>query len=149
MNALMKLRRLLAAPWVTTVFRIIVGGLFIYAGVVKILDPLSFAENVHNYRLVGRTLSFFTALYLPWLEAVAGSFLVVGLLRRASSGIISALLAFFIVLTVITMIRGINVDCGCFGALSRKAGLGLLVEDGIMLLMSLHVLFAPPARPRV
>ena len=140
------MRRLLASRWLILFCRVVLGGLFIYAGVVKIIAPLSFAENIFNYRLIGRSLSFIAAVYLPWLEVLAGVFLVSGLLRRASAGIISALLAFFIILTLITMVRGIDVDCGCFGALSRKAGLGVIVEDGLMLLMALRVLFAPPDR---
>lgn len=142
------MRRLLASRGLILFCRIVLGGLFIYAGLVKIVDPLSFAGNIFNYRLVGRSLSFIAAVYLPWLEVLAGSFLVSGLLRRASAGIISALLTFFIILTLVTMARGIDVDCGCFGALSRKTGWGVVVEDGLMLLMALRVLFVPPVRNR-
>ena len=40
------------------------------------------------------------------------------------------------------MIRGLDVDCGCFGALSRKAGLSVILEDLAMLDLGLCLLLA-------
>lgn len=128
-------------------FRIVLGGLFVYAGVAKTLDPLDFAQNIRNYRLVGQELSFIAAVVLPWLEILAGLALAAGVWTRASSLLISGLLVFFIALTVVTIVRGLDVDCGCFAALSRKAGLGVIAEDALMLFMAISVLFAP-AKPR-
>ena len=122
-------------------FRIVVGGLFLYAGAVKISDPLGFAQGIANYRLVPRAIAFFAALILPWVEVLAGAALVAGLFRRTSAGLISLMLVFFIVLVAVTMIRGLDVDCGCFGALSRKAGWSLILEDAAMLFMALQVVF--------
>jgi len=128
-------------------FRLVLGGLFIYAGVVKVLDPLGFAQDIRNYRLVGQSLSFIAAVVLPWLEILAGLALAAGVWKRASALIISGLLVFFIVLTLVTIVRGLDVDCGCFGALSRKSGLGVILEDLGMLFMGLCLLFAPAKRP--
>ena len=122
-------------------FRLVLGGLFIYAGVVKVLDPLDFAQNIRNYRLVGQSLSFIAAVVLPWLEILAGVVLAAGIWTRASALIISGLLVFFILLTLVTILRGLDVDCGCFGALSRKSGLGVIFEDAAMLYMALCTLF--------
>jgi len=129
------------------VFRLVLGGLFVYAGVVKVLDPLDFAQDIRNYRLVGQALSFLAAVVLPWLEILAGVALAAGVWKRASALIISGLLVFFILLTLVTIARGLDVDCGCFGALSRKSGFGVILEDALMLFMSLAVLFAPGKRP--
>lgn len=120
-------------------FRIVVGGLFIYAGVLKIADPLGFAKDIENYRLVPRAVAFLIALVLPWVETLAGAALVAGLFKRTSAGLISVILGFFIVLVAVTMARGLDVDCGCFGALSRKAGWTLLLEDALMLFMTVQV----------
>jgi len=129
------------------VFRLVLGGLFVYAGVVKVLDPLDFAQNIRNYRLVGQSLSFIAAVVLPWLEILAGAALAAGIWKRASALIISGLLVFFIVLTLVTIARGLDVECGCFGALSRKSGFGVILEDLGMLFMGLCLLFAPAKRP--
>ena len=136
------------------VFRLLVGGVFVYSGIVKALDPLDFAEQVRNYRTVGQDLAFLVAVYLPWLEVLAGAFLVAGVLKKASAALISLLLGGFIVLVAVTIIRGIDVDCGCFGTLSRRADWRLLLEDVVFFGMSLAVLLARkkarsgPAAPR-
>ena len=131
---------------VLLVFRLVLGGLFVYAGIVKVLDPLDFAQNIRNYRLVGQSLAFIAALILPWLEIVAGVFLIAGIWKRGAALIISGLLVFFIVLTLVTMIRGLDVDCGCFGALSRKSGWSVILEDLAMLYLGLCLLFAKKGR---
>ncbi len=122
--------------------RLIVGGIFIWAAVTKIADPLSFAQNIRNYRLVGQTLSFATAIILPWLELIAGICLIVGVFPRSSALLVSGLLVFFIILVTVTILRGIDVDCGCFGTFSRKADLWLILEDSLWLAMSLVLLFS-------
>ncbi|HMA53133.1 MAG TPA: MauE/DoxX family redox-associated membrane protein [Acidobacteriota bacterium] len=127
---------------VLLVFRIVLGGLFIYAGAVKVLEPLDFAQNIRNYQIVGQSLSFIAAIVLPWLEILAGAFLVAGIWKRGAALVLSGLLVFFIALTVVTMIRGLDVDCGCFGAIDRKAGLGVILEDLGMLYLGTCVLFA-------
>jgi len=123
--------------------RLIVGGVFIWAALTKIADPLSFAQDVRNYRLVGQTISFITAIILPWIELAAGLCLIIGIFPRSSALLICGLLAFFILLVAVTIIRGIDVDCGCFGTFSRKADLWLILEDSIWLAMSLILLFSP------
>jgi putative oxidoreductase len=128
------------------VFRLVLGGLFVYAGVVKVLDPLDFAQSIRNYRLVGQSLSFIAAVVLPWLEILAGVALAAGIWKRASTLIITGLLVFFILLTLVTIARGLDVECGCFGALSRKSGFGVILEDLGMLFMGLCLLFAPAKR---
>ena len=125
------------------VFRIVLGGLFIYAGVVKVVDPLGFAQDIRNYRLVGQSLSFIAAVILPWLEILAGAFLIAGVWKRGAALVITGLLVFFILLTLVTMARGLDVDCGCFGSLSRKSGWGVILEDLGMLFLSLCALFDP------
>ena len=125
------------------IFRIILGGLFVYAGVTKALAPLDFAQNIRNYQIVGQSLSLIAAIILPWLEILAGAFLVAGIWKRGAALVISGLLVFFIVLTIVTMIRGLDVDCGCFGAMDRKAGLSVILEDLAMLYFGLCLLFDP------
>jgi putative oxidoreductase len=123
-------------------FRVVLGGLFIYAGVVKVGHPLDFAQDIRNYRLVGQSLSFVAAVVLPWLEILAGAFLIAGIWIRGAALVITGLLVFFIVLTLVTMARGLDIDCGCFGPVDRKSGWSVVFEDLGMLSLSLSILFA-------
>jgi uncharacterized membrane protein YphA (DoxX/SURF4 family) len=127
-------------------FRLIIGGLFIYAGVIKIADPLGFARDIQNYRILPPAVCLFIALVLPWFEALSGAFLIVGIFKQTSAWLLSFLLAGFIVLVIITMARGLDVDCGCFGSLSRKADGRLILEDALMLFMILEVALSNPGR---
>src|ERR1700736_4813318 len=45
---------------------LLVGGLFVYAGVIKILDPVGFANDIDNYRILPWAFSVRLAFYLPW-----------------------------------------------------------------------------------
>jgi len=127
-------------------FRLVLGGLFVYAGAVKVLEPLDFAQNVRNYQLVGQSLSFVAAIILPWLEILAGLALILGVWMRGAALVVTGLLVFFIVLTAVTMARGLDVDCGCFGSLSRKSGWSVVLEDLGMLALGLALLIAPKKR---
>jgi len=128
------------------IFRLIVGGVFIWAGVLKIMDPLGFAQNIKNYRIFSHDTSFFLAIVLPWMEAFCGIFLIIGFWRRASALLTSAMLLGFIALVVITIARGIDIDCGCFGQFSRKLDYKLLVSDSLLLLFSLSIYFFKPKK---
>ncbi len=121
-------------------FRLVLGGLFVYAGAVKVVDPLDFAQNIRNYQLIGQSLSFIAAIVLPWLEILAGLALILGVWTRGAALVVTSLLVFFIVLTAVTMVRGLDVDCGCFGSLSRKSGWGVILEDMGMLALGLALL---------
>ncbi len=130
--------------WVLFGFRLVVGGLFIWAGVLKIIDPLEFAQSIKNYRLFPRELAFIIAIILPWVEVVSGAFLIIGVFRRSSALLISLLLIGFIGLVAIALLRGIDTTCGCFGSLSRNADLKLILMDAVMLFLTLNVFFARP-----
>lgn len=123
-------------------FRVIVGGAFFAAGILKIGDPLEFAQNIKNLRVVSQEISFLAALILPWIEILCGALLITGIFRRPGAFLVSCLLAGFIILVGVTMARGIDTDCGCFGSLSHKADWLLLVQDVLLLFFSLNVLFA-------
>ena len=127
-------------------FRLVLGGLFVYAGAVKVLEPLDFAQNIRNYQLVGQSLSFVAAIVLPWLEILAGLALILAVWTRGAALVVTGLLVFFIALTAVTMVRGLDVDCGCFGSLSRKSGWGVILEDLGMLVLGLALLLAPKKR---
>lgn len=127
--------------WVYLLFRVIVGGVFIWAGALKIAQPLEFAQSIQNYRTFPHGLAFLIAVFLPWVEVLSGAFLILGTFKRSSALIISLLLAGFIGLVALALIRGIDTSCGCFGSLSRRADLSLILMDVVLLRLSLAVFF--------
>ncbi|HWO57404.1 MAG TPA: MauE/DoxX family redox-associated membrane protein [bacterium] len=142
MNALLK------NEWLSLVFRLIVGAVFVYAALDKIMHPDGFAKAVSNYRILPGSLINLVALFLPWLELLTGAALILGTKVEGASFLISGMLVIFLIAVTATLIRGISIDCGCFTTSSagRKAGWGLLVQDTLLLLLSLHLLARGPGR---
>jgi putative oxidoreductase len=137
-----KRRFLLVLEWTC---RLLVAGIFLLAAVPKLLDPRSFAKAIVNYHvilpLIGQAYVYPAAIFVPALEAVGGLALLFNRWKRAGSFLCGALLIFFIVLITQAVIRGLNIDCGCFGTgavsrtLGRKVGLEKLLENILWLAM--------------
>ena len=131
--------------YILVAFRLVVGGMFIWAGVSKIIDPLGFAQNIANYRVFPEVISFFLALVLPWIEVICGAFLILGIFHSASALLLSGFLVVFLVLIAATLVRGIDIDCGCFGSLSGKVDYKLILTDSILLFFCLNIYFSRKA----
>lgn len=101
-----------------------VGGIFIYAGILKVPDPVGFAGDVSNFHLLPWPLGVALAFYLPWLEILCGGALFLGWKRGGAIALLTALTAIFIGATLIARLRGINVNCGCFGTASKDLSFG-------------------------
>jgi putative oxidoreductase len=112
---------------------VFLGGLFFYAGFQKLLYPYEFAEAVMAYRLLPEILIGAVVAVLPWVEVASGLCLVVGLKRRSCLVILSGLLASFLVIILITMIRGLKIDCGCGLFFQRQVGPTAILEDLFLL----------------
>ncbi len=90
------------------------GGVFIYAGIVKAMDTQGFARAILEYRLLDYKWSLVVASVLPYIEMVSGILMLAGFRTNAAKGIL-ILSMFFVLILSITIIRGIEVDCSCFG----------------------------------
>ena len=123
------------------VCRIAVGGIFIYAGVGKILYPADFAEAIANYQLLPVKLTNLAAITLPWIEFSAGLLLLNGFKTQSSNVIFFFLLCVFSLGAISALARGLDINCGCFTEESRKVGLMFLAEEAAMLLMTICVFF--------
>ena len=96
------------------IFRVILGIIFIYASYDKILDPIGFSKNIHNFHITPIAVENLAALIIPWLELIIGVFLIFGLFLEGTTSIIIALLVFFIIILSQAVFRGIDIHCGCF-----------------------------------
>ena len=124
------------ASCVRWILRLLVGGAFVLAGGLKIADPATFADNVGNYRVVPREWINLTAILMPWIEMVAGSFVLAGVWLKASALVIASLTAMFFVLIVSSLVRGLNIECGCFGTIGGKhiGMVNLAIDTALFLL---------------
>lgn len=112
---------------------VLLGGLFFYAGLQKVLHLSEFAEAVLAYQLLPESLVGLAVAGLPWLEIAAGLCLVAGLKRRSCLLLLTGLVVAFLVVILITMARGLKIDCGCGLFFQRQVGLGAVLEDAVLL----------------
>lgn len=120
--------------------RLLLGGIFIYAGMIKAEDPVAFAGQVANYQLLPYAWNYLVAAILPYLEILCGLLLVLNRWVRPATLVLGTLNLVFIVALSSLIARGIDIDCGCFrpAADSHTSPLSALLRDlGIMLLVVL------------
>tara|TARA_B100000287_G_C20452502_1_gene710062 strand:+ start:443 stop:883 length:441 start_codon:yes stop_codon:yes gene_type:complete len=106
--------KIMSNRYVILLSRFVLGIIFIYASIDKIIDPISFSSTIDNYHISPYSLNNIAALVIPWLELIIGVFLICGIFINGSSFIAILLLLFFIFILTQALLRGINVDCGCF-----------------------------------
>ena len=125
--------------WLWRILRIILGVIFLYASADKIINPHQFAYAISNYKLLPGELINFFALFLPWMEAVVGIFLIFGLFEWVSLTIFNVLMIVFMAAITISLARGLNISCGCFTSdpNAEKMTWLTLFRDSSILILSL------------
>src|SRR5437588_8816985 len=98
---------------------LVVGGIFVYAGLLKILDPVQFGLDIDNSKSLPWFISVRLAFYLPWLEIFCGLAVIFRFLYRGGLLILTALILVFIGATIAAKVRGLDITCGCFGHASQ------------------------------
>lgn len=110
--------------------RILLGFVFIFAAISKAAEPETFARSIANYKLLPMFLINILAITLPWIELCTGILLVFGVSIKENSAILSTLLLVFIIAIGISLVRGLDIDCGCFGTVDgTKIGILKLIEN--------------------
>lgn len=100
--------------------RIILGAIFIYASIDKIINPIDFSNTIDNYHISPIQLNNLAALIIPWIEFIIGVCLISGVFLNGATIISMVLLVFFIFIITQALIRGIDLDCGCFDLAQKE-----------------------------
>jgi uncharacterized membrane protein YphA (DoxX/SURF4 family) len=101
--------------WLTTAARVGLGAVLVTAGWLKISDPDEAVKAVQAYRLLPYGLTHVVGYGLPLLEILVGVLLVLGLFTRVAAVAAGVLMVVFIAGIVSVWVRGLSIDCGCFG----------------------------------
>ena len=107
------MKPLLAGRPAYIILRLALGGLFLYAGILKISNPDGFAMTINLYGLVTWRLSTILAYIIPIIEITTGLGLILDV-RGALATIVAQLLGFMCIL-LYALHLGLDADCGCFG----------------------------------
>ena len=114
-------------------------GIFGYAGIDKIHEPQQFADNIAGFAILPAMFTNLLALTLPVFEIGCGVLLLVSMTRRVASLAIALICIVFFTALGSALLRGLTLDCGCFGvgAPSRskmwlELGLDLVLFSGAL-----------------
>jgi len=130
-----RMRRIIDNDFLTLLVRLTVGVTFIYASYYKVVEPALFAKSVWYYHMLPGSLINLTALILPWVELLVGLVLIFGVCYRGAVFLANLMTIIFILALIVSIARGISIDCGCFKAgktATRDAWNALFFDFGLV-----------------
>ena len=141
MRILKALASIITDKRIVLIFRVVLGVVFIYASLDKIAHPEQFARIIYNYKILPPFFINVFAVTLPWVELIAGLFLILGIFTESASLVICFMFMIFIVAISINLYRGVDLNCGCFSTdpAGKKEGANLLIKDFVLLFLGIIV----------
>lgn len=115
--------RVINGSYASLVCRLVLGGVFAYAGASKIVNPGALAASIRSYALpLPEWFVSLSAHALPYMEVMLGLYLIAGLFTKASAWAANVLMLVFIAALLQGALRGLEIDCGCFGFAEASSG---------------------------
>ena len=105
----------IAQPWLTLLARLILGGVLVVAGALKVGNLQKSAMSVRAYEMLPIWLANFFGYALPWVEIGIGALLILGVAVRIMGALGVLIMLGFIIAIAQAWARGLSIDCGCFG----------------------------------
>ena len=135
-----------ALPWLGLALRVAASLVWLTAGVAKIPALPEFRDLVARYALLPEVLLTPVSYALPFVQIGLGLYLAAGLFVRGSAAVGTILQLSFLAAQALALIRGIPLECGCFGvAVKTSVGATTLLRD-LALGLPTFVMLAAPAR---
>jgi uncharacterized membrane protein YphA (DoxX/SURF4 family) len=101
--------------WLGWIAQLLFGAVFLWSGLIKVKDPLSFADAVRNFRIVGDPFAVLVAMWIPWVEIFAGVAVMFDRWKLAGATILVGAVFAFTAAVLSAWARGLDISCGCFG----------------------------------
>ena len=102
-------------PDITLLARLVLGGVLLVAGGLKVFKPTESANAVAAYKLLPTNLAHLIGYALPWLEVAIALLLIIGIMVRPAAIAGGLIMVIFIGAIASAWARGLIIDCGCFG----------------------------------
>lgn len=129
--------------------RVYLALVFLFACVHKIISPGDFAVDIATYQILPTVFVNPMAIVLPFIEAFAGTLLLIGLYTRGAALLICGMMAVFTAAVSIALANGLDMSCGCFaskGAAEDPISWKTIIRDISWLMLSVYVLVFDDAR---
>ena len=126
--------------YILWLFRIVVGLLFIFSGLVKANDPLGLSYKMNEFFEVWGTMwaikySLALSVAMICFEIIAGVALLLGAAFRVFSFLLLLLTSFFTFLTAYVYLTDKIKECGCFGDCIKISNAETFWKDVILLVL--------------
>ena len=95
--------------------RLVIGGVFIYAGWAKRNEGIEFADSVASFRILPGALIVPFMLSIVPFEIGAGAMVLTGWQKRIGALGLLLMASAYCIALALALARGITVNCGCFG----------------------------------
>jgi uncharacterized membrane protein YphA (DoxX/SURF4 family) len=102
-------------PYLSLLARLLLGGVLLVAGGLKVTKPTDSANAVAAYKLLPTNLAHLLGYALPWLEVAIAVLLIIGIMVRPAAIAGGLIMVVFIGAIASAWARGLIIDCGCFG----------------------------------
>ena len=135
-----RLKKKIFSPAVYFIFRAVLGGIFIFSGSLKLMEPEKFAGILYDYGILIDQLIIPASIVIPVIEIIAGSGLIFNL--KYSLELITAMLVVFTGVLWFGILNNLNIDCGCFSSddISEQGNLReALYRDFIFIAVSIFL----------
>ena len=125
------------------VFRWVLAATFLVSSFGKFVDIRHYSVAlVYNLDILPGPLAIAFGWALPFIELACGISLLLGVLTRLSALGTVLMSISFLITKIILLSRGMDVNCGCFGAIGSTMASWSIYLDPILLLLSVTVLFS-------
>jgi len=118
------------------------GAVFSFSAWTKIMAPQALADAIVGFEIIPESIALKMAIMLIWLELICGTFMLFGLWARATVIVITGMLTLFQVGLISVVVRGIEVNCGCFGQFSEmQVGWDTIIRNFVQLVFCVLLLY--------
>jgi len=124
--------------------RLLLGAVFLYAGALKSQSLTAFSDSIARYRILPELGNSLVAATLPSIEFLAGLLLVANRRVRPAALVTALLTLVFAAALLSVRVRGLSIDCGCFGAGGASIQTALWRDAGLFLLSLLTYRLGEP-----
>jgi uncharacterized membrane protein YphA (DoxX/SURF4 family) len=151
----MKARLRAAQPWLSTLGRLFLAGVFLWSGWPKLLDGEGTVRSVRAFQLLPEAAVRPFAYGLPLIELILALLLILGLATRLTALITAAMMIMFLFGIAHAWATGLSLDCGCFGSTGAPVTdpvpgyLKDLFRDTGFLIIAAFLIYRPHSRVSV
>ena len=129
----------------TILMRLVVGGVFVFSGFTKAVDPWGTCYKITDYlNAMGMAqwsgTALFIAVALAVIEFMVGMAIVVGAYRRSSLVIALLLMAVMTPVTLWLAVTNAVPDCGCFGDALHLSNWATFAKNVLLILGLIYLL---------